>query len=125
MEGNCTPFQSSCLEDAMYRGSWWVTAHGVEVSQTHLATDLPRKHTRMHNLKKRGALAQHQSRPEASAGERRLQGCFSLQRGPVLRGPGTPQSHTTQNSLPNPCKHRARLQEVALQALFAGVKSSP
>ena len=28
-EGNGNPLQRSCLENSMYRGAWWATAHGV------------------------------------------------------------------------------------------------
>ena len=28
-EGNGNQFQYSCLENSMYRGTWWATAHGV------------------------------------------------------------------------------------------------
>ena len=33
-EGNGNPFQSSCLENSMNRGVWWVTVHGVANSWT-------------------------------------------------------------------------------------------
>ena len=36
-EGNGHPFQYSCLGDLMDRGTWWVTVHGVERSQTQLS----------------------------------------------------------------------------------------
>ena len=35
-EGNGNPLQYPCLENAMDRGSWWATVHGVEKSQTRL-----------------------------------------------------------------------------------------
>ena len=31
---NDNPLQSSCLENSMDRGAWWVTVHGVTESQT-------------------------------------------------------------------------------------------
>ena len=31
------PLQYSCLENAMDRGAWWVTVHGVTKSQTRLS----------------------------------------------------------------------------------------
>ena len=31
-EGNGTPFQYSCLENPMDRGSWWAAVHGVVTS---------------------------------------------------------------------------------------------
>ena len=36
-EGNGNPLQYSCLENAMDRGAWWATAHGVAKSQTRLS----------------------------------------------------------------------------------------
>ena len=36
-EGNGTPLQYSCLENPMYGGAWWATAHGVAKSQTRLS----------------------------------------------------------------------------------------
>ena len=36
-EGNGYPLQYSCLENAMDRGAWWVTVHGVAKSQTRLS----------------------------------------------------------------------------------------
>ena len=30
--GNSNPLQSSCLENAMERGAWWATVHGVTES---------------------------------------------------------------------------------------------
>ena len=36
-KGNGNPFQYSCLENPMDRGSWWVTVHGVIKSQTGLS----------------------------------------------------------------------------------------
>ena len=30
--GNGNPFQFSCLKNAMDRGAWWVTVHGVSKS---------------------------------------------------------------------------------------------
>ena len=35
-EGNGNPLQYSCLENAMDRGTWQVTVHGVAKSQTRL-----------------------------------------------------------------------------------------
>ena len=35
-ERNGNPFQYSCLENSMYRGSWWAIIHGVEKSLTQL-----------------------------------------------------------------------------------------
>ena len=35
-EGNGNPPQYSCLENAMDRGAWWATVHGVEKSGTQL-----------------------------------------------------------------------------------------
>ena len=32
-EGNGNPLQYSCLENAMDRGVWWATVHGVAKSQ--------------------------------------------------------------------------------------------
>ena len=31
------PLQYSCLENAMDRGAWWATVHGVTKSQTRLS----------------------------------------------------------------------------------------
>ena len=31
-EGNVNPLQYSCLENSMDRGAWWLTVHGVSVS---------------------------------------------------------------------------------------------
>ena len=36
-EGNGNPFQYSCLENAMDRGAWWATVHGVAKSRTRLS----------------------------------------------------------------------------------------
>ena len=36
-EGNGSPLQYSCLENAMDRGAWQVTIHGVAKSQTRLS----------------------------------------------------------------------------------------
>ena len=36
-EGNGTPFQYSCLENTMDRGTWYATVHGVAKSQTQLS----------------------------------------------------------------------------------------
>ena len=36
-EGNGEPFQYSCLGNAMDRGAWWITVHGVTKSQTQLS----------------------------------------------------------------------------------------
>ena len=33
-EGNGNPLQYSCLENSIYRGAWWATAHGVTKSRT-------------------------------------------------------------------------------------------
>ena len=33
-EGNGNPLQYSCLENSIYSGAWWATAHGVAKSQT-------------------------------------------------------------------------------------------
>ena len=33
-EGNSYPLQYYCLENAMDRGAWWATVHGVTKSQT-------------------------------------------------------------------------------------------
>ena len=33
-EGNGNPLQYSCLENAMDRGAWWATVHGVSESRT-------------------------------------------------------------------------------------------
>ena len=35
--GNGYPLQDSCLENAMDRGGWWATVHGVTKSQTQLS----------------------------------------------------------------------------------------
>ena len=35
--GNGNPLQYSCLENAMDRGAWWATVHGVTKSQTGLS----------------------------------------------------------------------------------------
>ena len=35
-EGNGYPFQDSCLENSMDRGTWWATVHGVTTSGTRL-----------------------------------------------------------------------------------------
>ena len=35
--GNGNPRQYSCLENAIGRGAWWSTAHGVAKSQTRLS----------------------------------------------------------------------------------------
>ena len=37
-EGNCNPLQYSHLENAMDRGVWWVTAHGIARVRHDLAT---------------------------------------------------------------------------------------
>ena len=36
-EGNGNPFQYSCLENSMDRGTWQATVHGVAKSQTQLS----------------------------------------------------------------------------------------
>ena len=36
-EGNGTPLQYSCLENAMDRGAWWAAVHGVTKSWTRLS----------------------------------------------------------------------------------------
>ena len=36
-EGNGTPLQYSCLENAMDGGAWWAAIHGVSKSQTQLS----------------------------------------------------------------------------------------
>ena len=36
-EGNGTPLQHSCLENAMDRGAWWAVVHGVAKSRTRLS----------------------------------------------------------------------------------------
>ena len=36
-EGNGNPLQYSCLENAMDRGAWWATVHGVAKSRTRLS----------------------------------------------------------------------------------------
>ena len=36
-EGNGYPLQYSCLENAMNRGAWQATVHGVSKSQTQLS----------------------------------------------------------------------------------------
>ena len=33
-EGNGSPLQYSCLENAMDRGAWWATVHGLSKSRT-------------------------------------------------------------------------------------------
>ena len=35
--GHGNPLQYSCLENAMDRGAWWATVHGVAKSQTRLS----------------------------------------------------------------------------------------
>jgi len=35
-EGNGNPFQYSCLENLVDRGTWWAAVHGVAKSQTRL-----------------------------------------------------------------------------------------
>ena len=37
-EGNGYPLQYSCLENAIDRGAWWATVHGVAKSLTQLST---------------------------------------------------------------------------------------
>ena len=36
LEGNGTPLQYSCLENAMDGGAWWAAVHGVTKSRTRL-----------------------------------------------------------------------------------------
>ena len=36
-EGNGTPLQYFCLENAMDRGAWWASVHGVAKSRTRLS----------------------------------------------------------------------------------------
>ena len=36
-DGSGSPLQSSCLENPMDRGAWWVAVHGVAKSQTRLS----------------------------------------------------------------------------------------
>ena len=36
-EGNGNPFQYSCMENPMDRGTWWATLHGVAKRQTELS----------------------------------------------------------------------------------------
>ena len=38
-EGNGNPFQYSCLENPMVRGTWWAIVHRVEKSLTDLVTE--------------------------------------------------------------------------------------
>ena len=35
--GNGNPFQYSCLENSMDKGTWWATVHGAAKSQTQLS----------------------------------------------------------------------------------------
>ena len=35
-ERHSNPLHCSCLENALYRGAWWATVHGVAKSQTQL-----------------------------------------------------------------------------------------
>ena len=44
-EGNGNPLQFSCLENAMDRGAWWVTVHGVAKSQAEATKHTPRLST--------------------------------------------------------------------------------
>ena len=37
VEGNDNSLQFSCLENAMERGAWWATVHGVSKSGTRLS----------------------------------------------------------------------------------------
>ena len=45
--GNSNPLQYSCLENAMDRGAWWATVHGVtesnttEHTHTHTQSSIP------------------------------------------------------------------------------------
>ena len=36
-EGNGTPLQCSCLENAMDEGAWWAAVHGIAKSRTRLS----------------------------------------------------------------------------------------
>ena len=49
-EGNGTPFQYSCLENAMDEGAWWATLHGVAKNRTWLSNFTFTFH--FHTLKK-------------------------------------------------------------------------
>ena len=40
-EGNGNPFQLSCFESPMDRGSWWATVHGVARVRNKLVTKPP------------------------------------------------------------------------------------
>ena len=40
---NGNPFQYSCLERPMHRGTWWATVHGVAKSWTRLSTHRRKK----------------------------------------------------------------------------------
>ena len=39
VEGHGNPLQYSCLENAIYRGAWWATVHGVSESDTTEETE--------------------------------------------------------------------------------------
>ena len=47
-EGNGNPLQYSCLENAMNRGAWWATVHGVAKSWTWLSDSHTHTHTHTH-----------------------------------------------------------------------------
>ena len=59
---------------------WRRVRHNLATKRTHARP----------TLKKKGRPLAQQNRPETSAGEHQLQGCFALQRWLVLRCPGTP-----------------------------------
>ena len=42
--GHGNPFQYSCLENPMDRGTWWAAVHGVAKSQTQLSTHATQHH---------------------------------------------------------------------------------
>ena len=44
-EGNCSPVQSSCLENPVDRGAWTATVHGVTESRTWLNDSHTHTHT--------------------------------------------------------------------------------
>ena len=45
-EGHGNPLQYSCLENAMDRGAWWDTVHGVTKNWTRLSDE----HTHIHTI---------------------------------------------------------------------------